>query len=69
MSDDQKREALLHEIAALREAWAASEPGSPQHREFQNKMKMAEWKLKELGPSQSPPGIVISIVGHGPAKE
>jgi hypothetical protein len=62
MSDDQKREAILHEIQAWREAWAAAEPGSPEHRDFQNKMKMAEWKLEALGPSQDSPGIVIKIV-------
>jgi hypothetical protein len=54
MSSDDKRTALLHEIEAWREAWAASVPGSPQHREFQNKMKSAEWKLKALGPPQHP---------------
>jgi hypothetical protein len=63
MGDDQKREALLHEIEAWREAWAASKPDSPQHRDFQNKMKAAEWKLQALGPSQASPGIDIKIVG------
>ena len=62
MSDDQKRQALLHEIAAWREAADAHEKGSPQYREFQNKMKLAEWKLQALGPSQDPPGVVIRIV-------
>jgi hypothetical protein len=62
MSDDEKREALLHEIAAWRDAWAHSEPGSPQYREFQNKMKKAEWELQALGPSQASPGLVIKIV-------
>jgi hypothetical protein len=36
MSADEKRTALLHEIEAWREAWAASETESPQHRDFQN---------------------------------
>src|SRR6266436_7233857 len=52
MSSDEKRDRILHEIAAWREAWAASEPGSPQQRDFQNKMKAAEWKLQALGPSR-----------------
>jgi hypothetical protein len=63
MGDDQKRTALLHEIAAWREACEASKPGSPQHREFQNNMKKAEWRLQALGPSQASPGINIKIVG------
>jgi hypothetical protein len=63
MSSDEKRERILHEIAAWREAWAAaSEPGSSQHREFQNKMKKAEWELQALGPSQDSPGLVIKVV-------
>lgn len=61
-SNEEKREVFLHQIAAWREACAAAEPGSPQHREFKNNMKMAEWKLQELGPSQAAPGIVIKIV-------
>ena len=69
MSDDQKRMKLLHETAAWREAWAESEPGSPQHREFQRKMKEAEWELQALGPSQASPGIEINIVDLGSAKE
>jgi hypothetical protein len=62
MSDDEKRAALINEIQAWRDAVLAHEEGSPKRREFQNKMKLAEWKLKELGPPQHPPGIVIKIV-------
>jgi hypothetical protein len=69
MSDGEKRERVLHEIAAWREAWVASEPGSPQHRDFQNKMKAAEWELQALGPSQASPGLVINIVNPGTAKK
>jgi hypothetical protein len=69
MSDDQKRAALIHEIEAWREAWAASEPGSPQYRTNQRKMKEAEWKLHALGPSQASPGVAIKVVSPDPAKE
>ena len=68
-SNDEKRAALLNEIQAWREAWAASKPGSPQHREFQNKMKKAEWKLQALGPLQHPPGIVIKFVEQDNIKQ
>jgi hypothetical protein len=62
MNSDEKRTALLHKIQAWREAWVASEPGSPQYRDFQNKMKKAEWELQALGPSQDSPGVVIKVV-------
>lgn len=68
-SDDEKREALLHEIQAWREAWVASEPGSARHREFRNKMKMAEWKLQELGLQNIQPGVVIKITDRFEWKE
>jgi len=50
--------------ATRREAWAASEPGSPQYRMNQRKMKEAEWELQALGPSQDSPGVVIKIVSN-----
>ena len=59
--DESERQALINEAQAWREAAAACTPGSPEHLEFQNKMKRAEWKLYALGPPQYPPGIVIKI--------
>jgi hypothetical protein len=52
MSSDKRRMALLHEIQAWREALDASGPGSARHRKFRNKMKLAEWELQALGPSE-----------------
>jgi hypothetical protein len=52
MNSDDQRMALLHEIQAWREAIDAQPPGSPERREFQNKMKRAEWNLQVLGPPQ-----------------
>ena len=46
MSSDDKRTALLHTIAAWREAADAHDKGSPQYKEFQMKMKRAEWELQ-----------------------
>jgi hypothetical protein len=62
MSSDERRMALLHEIQAWREALDASGPGSARHRKFRNKMKLAEWELRALGPSQGSPGVDIKIV-------
>jgi hypothetical protein len=64
MSDDEKRNNLLHTIVAWREARDQHQPGSPQYKEFQRLMKEAEWELHGLGPSQDqgPPGLVIRIV-------
>jgi hypothetical protein len=62
VSEDEKRAALLHEIQAWREAADAHPKGSPQYKEFQRKMKEAEWKLHGLGRSEDAPGIVIRIV-------
>ena len=61
MSANEKREALLHEIAAWREAADAHEEGLPQYRNFQNKMKLAEWKLNAHGLSEGPSGLVITM--------
>lgn len=60
--NESERTILLHEIQAWREAADAHAKGSPQYREFQNKMKLAEWKLNGLGPSQESPGLTIKIV-------
>jgi hypothetical protein len=65
MTNDE-RTALLHEITAWREARDAHKPSSPEYREFQRKMKEAEWELQRLGPSEDSPGLVIKIVD--PAK-
>jgi hypothetical protein len=62
MTSDEKRTALLHEIAAWRETRDECEPDSPQHKEFQKKKVEAEWKLQALGPSQEAPGLVIEVV-------
>jgi hypothetical protein len=56
----EKREKLLHEIAAWRDARNAHVPGSSQ--KCQTEMKKAEWELQRLGPSQHSPGLVIKIV-------
>jgi hypothetical protein len=63
MGSDDERQKLLHEIGAWRDARNAHPPGSPQNKEFQRKMKEAEWKLHGLGPPEdSPPGLLIKIV-------
>ena len=43
MSDDEKRTALLHAIAAWREAADEHPPGSPEYQYFQNKKTLAQW--------------------------
>ncbi|WFU46060.1 hypothetical protein QA640_45705 (plasmid) [Bradyrhizobium sp. CB82] len=62
MTDDEKRAALINEIQAWRDAVLAHPEGSPERREFQNKMKLTEWKLKELGPPQHSLGVDIKLV-------
>lgn len=50
MSDEANERAMLVQtITAWREARDASEPGSPEYLEIQNKMKEAEWQLQRLG--------------------
>src|SRR5882757_11314637 len=69
MSADEKRTSILHTIAAWREARDASEPGSPQYRDFQRKLKEAEWELQALAPSQDSPGLVIKVVSSEKEEE
>jgi hypothetical protein len=68
MSSDE-RQKILHAIDAWREVRDKRQPGSPQYKKFQRKMKEAEWELHGLGPSQDPPGVVINIVSAGKAQE
>jgi hypothetical protein len=69
MSSDGKRAALLHAIAAWREARDAQQPGSLRYKKFQRKMKEAEWELHRLGPSQGRLGFVIKIVDNEDASK
>ncbi|OAE99878.1 hypothetical protein AYJ54_31795 [Bradyrhizobium centrolobii] len=57
--------------AVRSDAVHAHEEGSPQRREFQNKMKLAKWKLKELDNKAPPdrPGIAIKIVDPEDSQE
>jgi hypothetical protein len=72
MSDDEKRTALLHAIAAWREAADDHPPGSPEYQYFQNKRTTAEWELQRLDHldlPQAEPGSTVKVVSPESHKE
>ena len=58
--EESERQTLINHAQAWREAVACA-PGSPERLGFQLELKSVVRKLKELGPPQYPPGIVVEI--------